>query len=56
MLSQDLDRKNSVTDAHIHPFSFPFGKILFRLDRNIPAMPLNDAQIGGFFYAPSIRA
>ena len=58
------DGKKRVTDCanarHIYTlmnkFSFQLLNSLFMLGRNTPAMPLNDAQIGGFFYARSRRA
>jgi len=45
----------------INVVPFPAQSLLNRetcptLRDNIPAMPLNDAQIGGFFYARSARA
>jgi len=36
-------------------FSFACVNVLFSIRRNTPAMPLNDAQIGGFFYARRSR-
>jgi hypothetical protein len=65
---QAPDGKNRLTDCAdtegilriiytlMNKFSFQLVNSLFILGRNTPAMPLNDAQIGGFFYARSRRA
>jgi len=45
-----------MVDDRMNKFSFPLVNTLFILGRNTLAMPLNDAQIGGFFYARRMRA